>query len=107
MAEVALFSKVITMKLTEELLREVDTQAKVLGRDRSTFIRECIDAYFAERKGLSDLPEELVDQITFLVQIIITADNLEESKEIIVKEVLQLWKVLEQIQRLHRVNLPS
>ena len=93
--------KTITLRSDDAFVDKIDKYVKdcLSGKNRSDFIRTAIEFYLDRKESeFCSIPEEVVNTIEFLLQLVLTIEDLSVEKEMVKEEVKRLWQMVQNTQ---------
>lgn len=89
-------NKATSFRLDADLSNRIDKYIRDSGnvQDKSDFFRAAIIFYLNyKEKQFSSIPEEIINSIAFLMQIVQAIQDLNAEREFVEGEVIRLWQM--------------
>jgi len=93
--------KSTTFRSDDAFIDKIDKYVKdcFSGKSRSDFIRTAIEFYLDRKEGeFRSIPEEVINTIAFLLQLVVTIEDLNVERKIVKDEVSRLWQMVQNTQ---------
>lgn len=93
--------KTISFRSDDALANKIEKYVKECfgGRGKSDFIRTAVEFYLERKESeFRSVPEEVINNIAFLLQLVLTIEDLNVEKDIVKDEVSRLWQMVQSTQ---------